>query len=219
MKAYRLRIVLRHVKPEVYRVVMVPAGITFLRLHDVIQFAMGWQDYHLYMFSFEGEKEAFTNSEELVDEYKFYLENPKAENPEHQLWIDLILKRPFRLSSKVKIDKYMEKHGRAVYTYDFGDNWEHDIILEEVVDDYPFGYPQCIDWSGACPPEDVGGPGGYVEFLKAWRKPTNKEKRQLVEWGKSQGFKEQLDLQQLNRLYAWSLVLKRPKRRNAEETE
>ncbi|MDP3488308.1 MAG: hypothetical protein Q8S19_10340, partial [Bacillota bacterium] len=48
-------------------------------------------------------------------------------------------------------------------------------------------------------------------FLKAWRKPTNKEKREFVEWGKSQGYKEQIDLEKLNTLYAWSLVLKRPR--------
>lgn len=213
MKAYRLRIVLRHVKPNVYRVVMVPAGITFIRLHDVIQFAMGWQDYHLHEFSFEGYRETFTCCEEQVDEYKYFLANPRVEDPEQQKWIDRILERPCRLSSKVKIDRYLEKYGRALYTYDFGDNWEHDVILENIVEDYPHPYPQCLEWAGACPPEDVGGPGGYAEFLKAWRKPTNKEKREFVEWGKSQGYKEQIDLEKLNTLYAWSLVLKRPKRR------
>ena len=213
MKAYRLRVVLRHVKPETYRVVLVPAGITFMRLHDVIQFAMGWHDYHLHEFSFEGSRETFTNDEDRVEEYRHFLANPKAERPEHQKWIDRVLDRPCRLSSKVKIDRYLEKYGRALYTYDFGDDWEHDVILEEIVEDYPHPYPQCLEWAGACPPEDVGGPGGYEEFLKAWRKPTNKEKRELVEWGKSQRYKEHVDLKSLNTFYELALVLKRPKLR------
>ncbi len=209
---------LRHVEPEASRVVMVPSGITFLRLHDVIQFVMGWQDYHLHEFSFEGMKETFTNSDEQVDEYRYYRDNPVAEEPEHQRWVDIGLQHPCRLTSKVKIDKYLQKYGRALYTYDFGDGWEHDVIVEAVIEDFTEPHPVCLEWKGLCPPEDVGGPPGYEDFLSAWKRPSNLERRELVSWGKGQGYTgKAIDLDELNFLLSLGLVLKRPRRPKVTE--
>ncbi len=220
MKAYKLRVVLRGVEPEVSRVFMLPAGITFLRLHEVVQMGMGWQNYHLHEFTFEGLHDAFTDSEEQVEAYQYYRANPVAENPEHQRWVDRELQHPCRLSSKVKIDKYFETYCQALYVYDFGDFWEHDVVLEETVYDYPYPYPQCLELQGPCPPEDVGGALGYEDFLKAWKRPSNRDKRELVEWGKGQGYTgETVDLETLNHELSVAMVLKRSSKKAVSVSE
>ena len=60
------------------------------------------------------------------------------------------------------------------YEYDFGDGWEHEIVVEQVLLPEPgAAYPQCVKGKGACPPEDVGGVWGYANFLEAIRDPKH----------------------------------------------
>ena len=72
---------------------------------------------------------------------------------------------------------------RFVYTYDYGDNWRHDVIVEEIRDGDPdMEYPAFVDGARRCPPEDVGGPHGFMDFLEAVLDPAHEQHRDMVRW-------------------------------------
>ena len=81
MKAYQIKIKLIDSEPLIWRRVIVPAEITFKRLHDTIQFAMGWWDSHLYEFEFPEEKLRITCDDESFDEWKYYSAKYKTVKP------------------------------------------------------------------------------------------------------------------------------------------
>lgn len=153
---YRLRITLQEVEPPVWRRVDVPAGYTLDRLHRVVQCAMGWGDYHLHQFDIDDMQYGPPEPDgmlEVVDE------------------ID------------VRLDAVCGKGSEFSYTYDFGDWWEHAIVVEDVVPAEPdVAYPNCRAGERACPPEDVGGPCGYLELLEALGDPADPRHEPMVEW-------------------------------------
>jgi hypothetical protein len=72
---------------------------------------------------------------------------------------------------------------RFVYEYDFGDSWEHGIVIEKILPpETGVKYPRCIAGKRACPPEDVGGVWGYAEFLEAIRDPAHEDHAASLEW-------------------------------------
>jgi predicted metal-binding protein len=110
--------------------------------------------------------------EESYEVFKFYSAKYKSKKPTrkedpHGI-IARIIETTVRQPQTVKIDNYLEKYKTLEYIYDFGDYWRHKIELEKTIEDYEFGYPIILAGAGACPPEDVGGFGGYKEFLEAW---------------------------------------------------
>lgn len=70
-----------------------------------------------------------------------------------------------------------------VYEYDFGDGWEHQILLEKLL---PFddaqALPICVKGKRACPPEDCGGIFGYADLLRTLADPTDPEHQEMLEW-------------------------------------
>ncbi|MHB8126562.1 MAG: plasmid pRiA4b ORF-3 family protein [Desulfitobacteriaceae bacterium] len=76
---------------------------------------------------------------------------------------------------EVKLSAYIPKYSKIKYIYDFGDDWQHYIEVEKMIEDYPQNYPVCLDWEGNAPPEDVGGDSGYEEFLEAFHDPDHEE--------------------------------------------
>lgn len=156
-KLYVLRVSLAGIEPEIWRRFVVPADITLDRLHDVIQIVMGWQDYHLHQFTIDG---------------KMYTEDP--ESPE-----DGKDDGRYRLGNLVK-----RKGVSFEYVYDFGDNWVHYVKLVET--NYlqgPRDEPvRLLGGERACPPEDVGGIGGYAEYCEAMKDKNHPSHRQYVEW-------------------------------------
>jgi len=142
-------------KPPVWRRLLVPADVRLDRLHGVIQAAMGWEDYHMHVFS--------TASGE------YGLPDPEL---------------GFRDERKVTLARLLEAPGdRVRYTYDFGDGWEHEIVLEKVLARDPAQrYPACVAGRSACPPEDCGGPWGYENLREALADPAHPEHPDMVEW-------------------------------------
>ena len=212
MKAYQIKIKLIDSEPLIWRRVIVPAEITFKRLHDTIQFAMGWWDSHLYEFEFPEEKLRITCDDESFDEWKYYSAKYKTVKPtkkEDPLGIiGRMLESKLKKSQSTKIDKYLAKYTTFEYVYDFGDHWQHKIQIERVIDDYPFGYPRVLEGEGACPPEDVGGIGGYEEFLKAWNDPKHPEHDSVREWGEGMNY-QPFDIVNTNELMKDCLKLKK----------
>jgi hypothetical protein len=153
---YQLRITLDEVQPPVWRRVLVPGGYTLDRLHRVVQYAMGWSDYHLHVFDIEGRQYGVPDPDGLLE---------------------------VRDELDTRLDAVATKGGRFRYTYDFGDWWEHEILVEErMAADADMSYPVCVEGEGACPPEDVGGPVGYAELLAALADPSHPEHLVMREW-------------------------------------
>lgn len=181
-----------------------PAGATFNRLHDVIQNVTNFQsgypagDYHLYEFDLKDI--SVTNDEAIYQEHLHFKKNQK--NYEERLRTmppELVqfeeahqarLKTEVRKPKGMKIDEYLEKYKEIVYTYDFGDDWQFIIKLEEIVDDYYFGFPTLIDGAETAPPEDVGGIPGFYEFLKVYQDEKHPDHDEIKAWAKEQYFRE-----------------------------
>ena len=156
--AYTIKITLRGSKPSIWRRFCVPAEITLDRLHDVIQIVMGWEESHLHCFEIDGRK--FTEDPEEPDS-------------------DRVEEADFVLSDLVP-----RSGTKFTYEYDFGDGWRHELLVESV-DEVPEEHRACIscmDGKRACPPEDVGGIGGYEEYLAALKDPKHPEHRSYQEW-------------------------------------
>jgi hypothetical protein len=159
-----LLVVLPNTNPLVWRRIQVPERYSFWDLHVAIQDAMGWQDSHLHEF-------------ELVDSRTGRLRRigiPDDEFPR---------KPPCVAGWNIPIARYLTHGIRPVrYRYDFGDDWEHTVEFEDVLPSDGGSYPRCVAGAGACPPEDVGGKHGYVEFLRAIRDPKHPEHTSMLGW-------------------------------------
>lgn len=153
---FQLRISLPDVTPQVWRRVLVPGGYTLDRLHRVIQQSMGWQDYHLHSFEIDG--------------VQYGEPDPDGELPVHD-------------ELDVRLDMVASKGSRFLYTYDFGDWWKHEVVVEDIVSADPEErYPICVDGEWACPPEEVGGAFGYHEFLDALADPEHPQHETMRDW-------------------------------------
>lgn len=144
----------------IWRRFVVPADIPLDHLHDVIQIIMGWQDYHLHEFNIDR-----TRYTEFFDEIQE--EDDSEDDGSFQL--DELVKR---------------KGAKFTYIYDFGDGWMHTLALEKTnfvpgPRDEPI---MCLEGRGACPPEDVGGVGGYQRFREIMADPTHEEHEDLKTW-------------------------------------
>ena len=185
-KTIQLKITLNLENHEVWRKVVVPVNITFDDLHDIIQIVFGWQDYHLHEFYiFDGNKPIVNL---VCSEEAFEYPNEV----------------PMIIETGVKLSEYLLKYSRIKYTYDFGDNWEHYIVVEKIIDDYPKNYLKCIAGKGNTPPEDVGGEGGYEDFLEAINDPKHPEHEDMLVWGNSQRYKD-FDMEYVNRILKYVL--------------
>ena len=85
------------------------------------------------------------------------------------------------------------------YEYDFGDCWTHAVSLVVVRRGVGVKYPRCIQGSRSGPPEDVGGPPGYVDFLKAWHDPLDDQHKDMRRWAGRKFDPERFDLDATNK--------------------
>lgn len=176
-RLYLLRVQLLDIEPEIWRRFVVPACITMERLHDVIQIVMGWTDSHLH---------AFTIGNKRYTEYPEFKEDGLE-------------------CGKYRLGDIIKQKGRTFgYLYDFGDSWNHNLVLEE----NRYFNPKlrtklaCLEGERACPPEDVGGVSGYFEFCKALKNPEHEEHESFVEWSGGDYDSESFDANAVN----WELM-------------
>ncbi|MEW5920361.1 MAG: plasmid pRiA4b ORF-3 family protein [Bacillota bacterium] len=160
---YQLKITLQEIEPPIWRRVLVPSGITFYKLHKIIQVAFGWQDYHLFDFNF-GDVVVHIPDPDYAPEELYG--GAKELN-----------------AKRTKIDDLLGGRKRCVYTYDFGDNWRHEVDLEKILPaEEGRRYPVCVDGARHRPPEDVGGVPGYEEFLRIISDPGHPEHDDYLVW-------------------------------------
>ena len=177
--SYQLKVTLSGAKPPIWRRILVPSDIQLGKLHLVLQVAMGWTNSHLHQFIagstlYGIQDDEFSSEMEVEDESKYRL--------------DQLLK-----SEKETIN----------YEYDFGDGWEHKIVLEKIL---PYNQdkrlPCCIKAKRACPPEDCGGIWGYQELLDIIRDPDHPEYEDMVEWLDGEFDPEKFDIDVINEILA-----------------
>lgn len=161
-----LRIELAHIRPPIWRRIEIPATATFWDLHVAIQDAVGWDDSHLHVFR-------------IADPIPRARAEIGIPDPEAESW-----RHPVMPGWKVRVTAYLTQAGsRARYEYDFGDGWDHEVLLEKVGPRKPrTKYPRCLDGARACPPEDCGGPPGYAELLRVIANPRDPEHRAMLDW-------------------------------------
>lgn len=156
---YQLKITLKDIKPAIWRRLLVPGDFTLEDLHEVFQVAMGWTNSHLHQF--------------VVGETFYGIPDDEFEDA-----VEIKDERDFTIA------KVLPKKGqKIVYEYDFGDSWEHLVVVEEIHS--PRGWQpqsQCIEGARRCPPEDVGSTPGYENFLAAIKNPKHPEHKEMLDW-------------------------------------
>ena len=156
---YQLKISLDGFRPLIWRRFLVSSNIPLNRLHDTIQIVMGWTNSHLHMFEIDGQ----------------VFGDPQDDEFGEMGTLD---------ETDYRIRKVIEREGQQFqYEYDFGDSWRHTLLLEKILPPDPTMHlPVCLQGKGACPPEDVGGIGGYANFLKALLDPEHEEHEEYLTW-------------------------------------
>ena len=156
---------------DAIRKIRVPADITFEQLHKILQTAFGWLSYHLYCFGLfnKWSKNYYAKPDiELVMSEEDYAVNPNA-----------------IIMAGIKLSDYIPEYGKILYTYDFGDDWHHYIELDDIIEDCEDDLPKLLYGEGDAPPEDVGGSGGFADFLEIISDPNNYEYEHTISWVKS----------------------------------
>jgi len=156
---YQLKVTLMYSKPPIWRRLLAPSNVTLEELHYILQTAFEWTNSHLHQFiasdgQYYGELHPDYGDFDMRDEGKFTLK-----------------------------DIAPGQGCQFIYEYDFGDSWEHVVVVEEVLlPDPAQTYPVCIKGRLSAPLEDIGGMWGYYAFLEAIKDPNHPEHAMYVEW-------------------------------------
>jgi hypothetical protein len=177
---YQLKITLKGSKPPIWRRVQTPASTTLQRVHAIIQQSMRWYNSHLHEFHVE---------DMLVGDPEQLCGWGMGEEPEVVDEADITL-ADFKLREGAKFE----------YVYDFGDDWQHQILLEKKLErERNTHYPICIKAVKAGPPEDVGGIWGYYNMLEALDDPEHPEHEEFSEWLSGEGWEpDEVSLEGIN---------------------
>jgi hypothetical protein len=149
-------------KPPVWRRITVPSYFTFKLLHHIIQVVFDWENAHLYQFSEDGFRSGTIITELTEDDLGG-------------------MKKELEASDIALSDVFNKEGQKYLYIYDFGDNWEHEIVLEKIIPEHS-KIPKLLDGRGACPPEDCGGAWGYQNLKSILADPKHEEYQDYMEW-------------------------------------
>jgi hypothetical protein len=171
---HQLKITLLGLEPPIWRRVAAPSNFTLGDLHHIIQLAMGWQ--HSHMHDFRIGKVTYGDPQMLV------------EGDDQDEWEAPLAQVVPRARRKFR------------YLYDFGDSWEHEVLVEAVGPPDPdTRYPVVLAGERACPPEDCGGVWGYAELLEILADPSHPEYEEQLEWLEEPIDPEAFDLKKVNK--------------------
>jgi hypothetical protein len=172
---FQLKITLNYIRPPIWRRILVDSDIKLPDLHKIIQTVMGWTNSHLHQFIINNQFYSIPNEEAFFEPVDY---------------------------RKIKLDSLVRKpKSRFVYEYDFGDGWEHSIVIEKVLPrEKNTYYPILIKGKRNCPPEDCGGPGGYENLIEIINNPKHEEYNDMVEWLGDNYNPEELNIDEVNEL-------------------
>ena len=173
MQVYALKITLLGTGPPIWRRVLVPREITLRNLHKTLQTVMGWTNSHLHQFVFKRQKYS---------------------DPKYGLGAGIIDENRTRLGDVIRTPGT-----RLLYEYDFGDGWQHELLLEEVLLGDDSFRQICVAGERNCPPEDFGGPLGFAELLRILRDPSHPEHDDISEWVGEDFAPEYFEADEVNR--------------------
>lgn len=173
---YQLKITLLGIRPSIWRRLQVPGDFTLNQLHRALQAALGWTDSHLHLFQ--------------IGDLCYKLPDP-----------DFGLEAEERNERGKRLNKVVpDVNTRFRYDYDYGDNWQHEILVEKIFPSDPGEtYPVCLIGERACPPEDCGGVEGYQELLRILRNPRHPEYPVMRLWAGERYDPEAFDIESVNR--------------------
>jgi len=157
---YQIQIALKGIRPKIWRRVLVSSDMLLSDFHKVIQSSMGWLNMHLHQF--------------IIDDV-FYTLNDGADD-----WgeVDEVDYTGMKLSDFLACEK-----DKIIYEYDYGDSWEHEIILEKILNEEDVSvHPVCIKGKNYCPPENSGGAWGYMDMLKILKNPKHKDYKSFIDY-------------------------------------
>jgi hypothetical protein len=188
---YQIKVTLLGAKPPIWRRLLVPSVLTLEQLHDVLQTAMGWAGDHLHEFRVGDRHFGIPDPEDRS------MGMPSVEN-----------ERTIRLSNVLR-----RAGAKVIYTYDFGDNWKHSIVLEKQLPADPDEeYPVCTDGRLACPPDDCGGIHGYYGLIEAIADPKHERHEEISEWIGDDFDPQAFSVDNVNRMLS-------PKRRHGKSSK
>jgi hypothetical protein len=155
VEVYAIKVTLLGTSPPVWRRILVPCDITLRNLHRTLQTVMGWTNSHLH---------------------QFVLPRQSNSHRKHGLRTKIVHEST-RLG-----DLICTAGARLLYEYDFGDGWQHELVLEEVLLGDESFQQTCVAGQRCCPPEDCGGPQGFAELLKALKDADHPDREDICEW-------------------------------------
>jgi hypothetical protein len=171
---YQIKVTLTEIMPPIWRRIQVTDETRLDRVHEILQIVMGWTDIHLHEFRSGGILYGDTSMDTGRD-----MKNEKR----------------VTLSGLISREKT-----KFSYIYDWGDHWEHEILLEKIIPLHTGPrYPVCLAGKRACPPENCGGPSGYEELLKILSDPTHPEHEDKFNWLPGDFDSEKFDMESVNK--------------------
>jgi hypothetical protein len=177
---YQIQIALKNFKPKIWRRILVNSNMLLSDFHKVIQTTMGWDNSHLHQF---------------IKDRTYYSKKIKGDD----FWDmsgDNVDYKKMKISDLLVAEK-----DKMVYEYDFGDGWEHSIILEKILPfEKGFKHPVCLAGKMSCPHEDVGGVWGYAEMLEILKDPKHEEYENYMEWLGGGFDSEEFDIEMVNEM-------------------
>lgn len=174
---YQLKVTLANSRPPIWRRILVASDVNLGVFHNILQDVMGWTDSHLHQF-IAGDVMYSTPYEDLAQDFEM----------------------EFKDESKYRLSQLLKKEKASLtYEYDFGDSWEHKILLEKIMPhDDSIETPSCIKGKRACPPEDCGGIWGYENLIAIIQDPKHPEYQDMREWLGEDFDPERFDLDETN---------------------
>ena len=174
---YQIQVALKNFKPKIWRRILVPSNLLLSDFHKIIQTSMGWTNSHLHQF---------------IKDQTYYTVRMKDDD----MWEDMnsVDYKKMKIFDLLSVEK-----GKIIYEYDFGDGWEHEVILEKILPvDKKLKYPICLAGKMNCPPEDCGGVWGYAEMIEILKQPKHKEYENIIEWLGDELDPEYFDKEEVN---------------------
>jgi uncharacterized protein YidB (DUF937 family) len=156
VEVFVLKVTLLGTNPQVWRRILVPLDITLRNLHRTLQTVMGWANSHLHQFVGQG---------------------PRLSDSRSRVGSKIANENRTRLGELIGT-----VGARLLYEYDFGDGWQHELLLEEVLLGGETFQQMCLAGKRCCPPEDCGGPQGFAELLQALQDANHPSHDEAREW-------------------------------------